>query len=183
MKAAPIERWILTFKRMLYKEMSLRGTFSYLSFLPELMDKYNNTIHSVTHLKPKDVTKKHEKKLLETVFKIPKNTKIPKFKEGDVVRVSKIKMVFDKSYNWNFTPELFIVSEVVNTNPTTYKLRDKKDNIILGGFYEAELQKVKHDDAYLIEKILKKKNKQVLVKWAGFPESEASWIAAKDISR
>jgi ribosome recycling factor len=33
---------------------------------------------------------------------------------------------------------------------------------ILGGFYEEELQKVKHSDIYLVEKVLRKKEKKCM---------------------
>jgi len=42
---------------------------------------------------------------------------------------------------------------------------------INGSFYEEELQKVKDKNAFLVEKILKRKNNQVLVKWSGFDSS------------
>jgi hypothetical protein len=36
----------------------------------------------------------------------------------------------------------------------TYLLKDVQGEDILGGFYEEELQKVKHSDIYLVEKVL-----------------------------
>jgi hypothetical protein len=53
---------------------------------------------------------------------------------------------------------------------------------ILGGFYEMELQKVKHPDVYLVEKVLKKKGKKLYVKWLGFDESDNTWIDENNIT-
>jgi hypothetical protein len=53
---------------------------------------------------------------------------------------------------------------------------------ILGGFYEMKLQKVKHPDVYLVEKVLKKKGKKLYVKWLGFDESHKTWIDENNIT-
>lgn len=43
MKACISERVIRTIKRLLYMEFSLQGSYKWLSLLPEIIDKYNNT--------------------------------------------------------------------------------------------------------------------------------------------
>ena len=46
------------------------------------------------------------------------------------------------------------MSKILDTIPITYRLRDTKDDEILGGFYEYELQKVRNtSEIYQIEKI------------------------------
>jgi hypothetical protein len=55
-------------------------------------------------------------------------------------------------------------------------LKDITGKDILAGFYEMELQKVKHPDVYLVEKVLKKKGKKLYVKWLGFDKSHNAWI-------
>ncbi|KAK5650775.1 hypothetical protein RI129_001804 [Pyrocoelia pectoralis] len=54
------------------------------------------------------------------------------------------------------------------------KTHHMKGDPVLGGFYESELQKAKHPDVYLVEKILRRKNSKVYVKWLGLDEK--SWI-------
>lgn len=61
-----------------------------------------------------------------------------------------------------------------NTNPVTYLLQDEEKKAISGGFYEYELKKVKYPDVYLVEKILRKKDDKILVKWFGL--NSTSWI-------
>ena len=43
-----------------------------------------------------------------------------------------------------------------------------------GGFYEAELQKTKQPDVFLIESILRRKGNKMYVKWLGFDNSHNS---------
>ena len=41
----------------------------------------------------------------------------------------------------NWSREIFIVTEVLITNPITYKIKDLNEEFIEGGFYNEELQK------------------------------------------
>lgn len=51
--------------------------------------------------------------------------------------------------------KIFTISKVKCTEPVAYVLEDYQNKPILGSFYEYELAKVKNDDMYLIEKVLK----------------------------
>ena len=123
-------------------------------------------------MKPKDVTKKMKKTILFNVykkFKVKTLRKIKqKFKIGDKVRISKFKYVFKKDYTPNWTTEVFTVSQIKNTEPTTYLLKDYQNKRISGSFYEQELVKVKNPDIYLIEKVLKKRGKNTMCKMVRF---------------
>ena len=50
---------------------------------------------------------------------------------------------------------MFKIVELRNTNPHTYFIVNYKNEPILGGFHDYELQKVKYTDFYLVEKIIK----------------------------
>ena len=69
------------------------------------------------------------------------NKKDPKFKVGDLVRVSKYKNIFDKGYILNWS-EFFVVSKIKNTVSWTYVVNDLNGAEITGSFYEKELQKL-----------------------------------------
>lgn len=104
-----------------------------------------------------------------------------KFKVGDEVRITKYKHIFEKGYTPNWTTEIFTITQVKNTNPTTYKLIDYQNQPIKGGFYEEELNKVKYPDVYLIEKVIREHGNKLYVKWLGIDSKHNSWINKRDL--
>ena len=74
------------------------------------------------------------------MVKKKKNVK-KKFNVGDTVRINRTTNIFEK-VNYLWSTELFKVSKILDTEPTTYRLRDTKDDESLGDFYEYELQKL-----------------------------------------
>ena len=58
-----------------------------------MVNKYNNTYHSAIKMKPVDV-----KSNMYIDSKKEINDKYPKFKNGDIVRISKFKNIFTKGY-------------------------------------------------------------------------------------
>lgn len=182
-KAAIVERLNRTLKNIMWKEFSFQGNYKWIKMLKDVVKKYNNTRHSTIRMKPIDVNKENEKALLKTVYSnIKISHKFNKFTEGDRVRISKIRGVFDKTYTPNWSTEIFTVDKVKLTNPTTYILKDISNNEIKGGFYEYQLQKVKNPDIYLVEKILKRRKNSVYVKWLGFSNEHNSWISKNNIA-
>ena len=104
--------------------MTTIGENVYFNDLDDIVKKYNNTVHSSTKMKPKDVT--------ET------NKKSPKFKVGYNVRISKYKNIFAKGYTPNWSKGIFVVNRVKNTVPWTYLINDLNGEEIKGSFYEKE---------------------------------------------
>lgn len=182
LKASIAERVIRTIKEKLFKLFTLNGNHRWIDLLEQVTDTYNNTKHSTIQMKPKDVNKSNEKTLQNSVYKHLKIVAKQKFREGDIVRISKSKHVFEKGYVPNWTTELFKISKVQITNPTTYLLEDMRGQPISGGFYTEEIQKTKQADVFLIERILRKKGRKMYVKWLGLDKSHNSWIdIAKDV--
>jgi Integrase core domain len=176
MKAQICERFNRTLKNKMWKKFSFNGTHEWISMIDDLIHEYNNTIHRTIKMMPSKVKKKHEKKLLKTVYNRLKVFKKGKFRVGDYVRISKSKAIFDKGYEPNWSTEIFKIVKIQITNPVTYLLQDYESNPISGGFYEFEIQKVSDPDAYLVEKVLKRKDDELYVKWLGFDSSHNSWI-------
>ena len=66
----------------------------------------------------------------------------------------------------------------------TYKIEDLDGEIIMGTFYEHELQRIKDDEIYEIDSVLdrrtkrkgKKLVKEIKVNWKGYPKKFQSWI-------
>lgn len=183
LKSSIVERVNRTLKSMMWKEFSARGNYKWIDILQDIVSAYNSKKHSTTGFKPVDVNEKNEKLLLDTVFSNVKtiDPKPNKFKIGESVRVSKTRQVFTKSYTPNWSNEIFIISKVKATNPRTYHLRDSSGQDIKGGFYGFELQKVKHPNIYLVEKILSRKGSKLYVSWLGMDKRHNSWINKSDL--
>jgi hypothetical protein len=181
-KASIVERVNRTLKNLMWKEFNYHGHYRWINLLDNIIQKYNNSKHRTIGMKPSEVKKKHEKKLLNTVYNHLKIVNLTsKFHVGDHVRISKSRGVFDKKYMPNWSTEIFTIKKILLTNPNTYLLQDYLKQDIKGCFYQQQLQKVKYPDVYLVEKILRRKNNKVFVKWLGFDSTHNSWIDKKKI--
>lgn len=184
-KCAHAERVIRTLKNMLFKELHLRGSYNYLNVLPSVVDNYNHKKHRTIKMAPSEVNKGNEKFILENIyhklkpFDSIKRHKREVLKKGDFVRISKERTVFEKGYIPAWSTEVFKIVDVKRTNPITYVLEDLEGQPILGAFYNEELMGTKCNNSYLIEKIIRKSNGKVLVKWLGF--SKPTWINESDL--
>ena len=182
-KSSIAERWIRTMKEKMFKYFTDYNTNKYIDVLPDLVTNYNNTVHSSTKLTPRDASMKKNKltvwrNLYPDRYKI--NRQNPKFSVGDRVRITKKKKVFEKGYTTSWTEEIFIIKEIRETNPITYKLKDLQEEEIKGTFYESELQKTEQQ-IYRIEKVIKKEKGRSLVKWKGYSDKFNSWVDNKDL--
>lgn len=184
LKASICERLNRTLLNKLWKYFSLNGNHKWLKCLENVTEEYNNSKHRTIKMRPSEVNKSHEKYLLENVYHknhtLNATTKI-KFKIGDNVRVSKFKTIFEKGYTPNWSTEIFKIHKILPTDPPTYLLEDLHGECIKGSFYSYELQKTKSLDVYLVEKIIRRKGSQCLVKWLGFNDNHNSWINKCDL--
>lgn len=184
LKASIVERVIRTLKSRLWKQFSLQGTYKWLDILDKIISDYNNTRHSVIGIAPAKVNKKNEKEIVARAYSHLKTVDplAAKFKVGDFVRISKYREAFQKGYTPNWSNEIFKVTKVRQTNPRVYLLTDANDENIQGTFYSQELQKVQYPNVYLIERVLKKKNNKIYVKWLGFDNKHNSWINKSELT-
>lgn len=183
MKASIVERLNRTIMNKLWRQFNLQGSHKWVSHIQRTIDSYNSSIHRTIKMRPIDVNAKNQHDLLRTVYKqnnILKLGEPHKFKLNDYVRISKFKTLFEKGYTPNWTTEIFRVIKIRPTNPVTYDICDLNNKTIKGSFYEYELQHTKKHEIYLIEKVLKKKDNKIFVKWLGFDDSHNSWINKKD---
>ena len=67
---------------------------------------------------------------------------IPQFSLDQNVRIALEKTTFSKGYTPNWSAETFQIAEVLQTDPPTYKIKHRNGEIILGSYYEPELQGV-----------------------------------------
>ena len=157
-KSVAAERFIRMLKNKLFKSMTAISKNAYCDVLDDIVNKYNNTVHRTAKMKPIDVISDSYDEYNEDF-----NTKDPKFKDGNNVRISKYKNIFAKGYAPNWSEEVFIVSKVKNTVPWTYVINDLNGEETNGTFYEKELQKTSQEE-FRIEKVLKRKGDKLYVK-------------------
>ena len=137
-KSVVVQRFIRTLKNKIYKYMTSISKNVYIDKLDDIVNKYNNTYHSTIKMKSSDLK---SNTYIDSSKEI--NDKNPKFKIGDIVRISKYKNVFAKGYTPNWSEKVFVIKKVSNAVPWTYVINDLNEEEIVGTFYENELQKNK----------------------------------------
>ncbi|MEW8548439.1 MAG: chromo domain-containing protein, partial [Candidatus Thiodiazotropha sp.] len=149
---------------------------------------------SLNYIAPKDVTKKNEADLWAFMYlkkskKARHKRQTPfKFKVDDLVRISYLKHPFRRSYQQQYTGEVFKIAKRLRIQGIPiYKLKDWNNELITGNFYSAELNAVSMDseNLFAIEKVLKKRKlggkTELFVKWLDYPNSMNSWISQDSV--
>ena len=84
--------------------MTLISKNVYIDNLDDIVNKYDNTYHSIMKMKSANVK---SNTYIDSSKEI--NDKNPKFKIGDNVRISKYKNVFAKGYTPNWSEVVFVI--------------------------------------------------------------------------
>ena len=186
-KNAIIERFNRTLKTRMYRAFGARGSYKWINIIDDLVAGYNKTKHRSIRLAPNNVKKSNEKMVRKRLFpEKRKKLQKAKFKVGDTVRITRKKGTFEKGYEMTYTWEVFYISEVKNTYPITYGLRDYQGEEIKGSFYDREIQLVdKSDQIFPVEKIISQRTRrgvtEYLVKWKGYSDAANSWVPHSDL--
>nr|CAD2198386.1 unnamed protein product [Meloidogyne enterolobii] len=196
--AGMAERANRSIKERLYRYFTEKRTLKWVDVIQDIVNAINNSFNSSIGMRPIDVTYKNAEglrlKLKEQAREevAPNRWKHTDFSVGDKVRIEKYKDVFQKGYLPNFTDEIFVIKQVrlVPHQRPTYRLSDKKGELIRGWFYANDLclvrERKKEDVLYDIEKVLKKRNfdgeNQYFVKWKGYGTRFNSWIPASSVN-
>ena len=105
-KSVVAERFIRTIKNKIYKHTTSISKNVCIDKLDDIVNKYNNTKHRATKMKPIDV-----KDNTYIDFGKEVNDNDPNFKVGDHVRISKYKKQFSKGYTPNWSEEVFVIKK------------------------------------------------------------------------
>ena len=91
----------------------------YFDVLDNIVNKYSDTVPRTIKMKPIDTTSDFYAEHDED-----SNKKDHKFKVGEHVRTSKYRKIFAKGYTPNLSEEVFVVSQIKKTVPSTYVVSD-----------------------------------------------------------
>ena len=144
-QAQIVERFNRTVREKLTRYMAYNNTKRYIYMLPDWLFGYNNKKHSsLGPFSPSQVTKENVSQVREILYGEHFEKKAPrrKYKIGDKVRVAEYRQKFVRSHHQTFTTEKFEVSDALNTNPPTYRVKDLKGELVEGAFYEYQMQLV-----------------------------------------
>ena len=127
----------------------------YIDKLDDIVNKYNNAYHRAIKMKPIDLK---SSTYIDSSKEI--NDEDPKFKIVDIVRISKFKNIFAKSYVPNWSDEIFVIRKVKNTVPWTQVVSDLKGEEIVGRFHKKESQKSNQKE-FRVEKVTERKGNKL----------------------
>ena len=102
-KSVVAEKFIRTLKKKIYKYMSSVSQNVHIDKLDDIANKYSNTYHRTINMKLVDVKPNTDINSSQEI-----NDKDPKFKMGNIVRISKYKNIFAKGYVPNWSEEVFV---------------------------------------------------------------------------
>ena len=189
-KASIVERFNQTLRVILHRAFTKLGRYRYLDILEDVVRGYNNRVNSNTGVAPNEVDDITPDQREDVFLRLHDNSlhfkkTANKFEVGDAVRLVKTRGAFQRGYTPNWTREIFYITQILKTSPTTYRVVDYNKEELAGTFYHEELQKVREPEEYAVESILERKKiggkKMVLVKWMGYPDAFNSWIPESEI--
>ena len=198
-KAGVVERFNRTLKERMWRYFTHKNTRRYIDVLQDIVRAYNHTYHTSIKMQPAAVTRENARIARENInqrWKLDEEKKNnrnvkqkAKYKAGDLVRISRAKVVFEKGYEAKWSEEIFRIRRILKwRKPLVYELSDLEGEDIDGIFYEQELIPVNKDlpsEEFIVDRIIKSRgrgsNKQLLVSWQGYPSKFDSWIPASSL--
>ena len=148
----------------------------YIDKLDDVVNKYNYTYHTTIKMKHVDV-----KPITYIGSSKDINYQDPKFKVGDIFRISKYKNIFAKGYVPNWPEEAFMIRKFKKTVLWTYVISDLKGKGIVRTFHKKELHETNQKE-FRIEKVIKGKGDKLYVKRKGYNSFLNSWNDTKEIA-
>ena len=196
-KASYAERAIKTIKSRVIRYMTRKQTKQWVDILPDITASYNATYHRSIKRTPQSVKAKDSVDLwkLQYTSQPKSSARGPgasrvrdfKYKVGDLVRVSFLRRAFQREYDERWSRELFVVNQrFMSDSIPQYRLKDYAGEVVSGVFYQEQLKKAYDQDRYLVETVLRSRKrrgqKQLLVRWRGWPSKYDSWVDETDVS-
>jgi hypothetical protein len=173
-KSSYAERCTKTLKSKLFRYLSRHQTHRWIDVLDEITQSYNGRYHRSIKMPPRVVTKKDEARLWKLQYNTRQYAKAPTrryvFRKGYTVCISHVRQLFDREYDERWTMEYFVVDDRgMKEGISYYTLKDTSGDAVRGTFYQPELNRVKvtEQTVYRIEKVIRRRRNDALVKWMG----------------
>ena len=120
--AVSAERFNKTIRNLLKKPVFEKGNANWISELPSVVKKYNNTIHSSTKMTPIQASETSNERKAYSNLKDKREIQKPKCKLGQLVRTADIKRVFSKGDSTNYSYKLNTISEIIYDTISSYRV-------------------------------------------------------------
>lgn len=137
-KCAMVERFNRTWQNRLYKYFTHSNSVKWIESGKKITEAINKSYHRIIKCTPEQVflgKKKPADALIQA------KTKKPKYKIGQMVRMSHKNKVFRKGYRQGWTEEEFQILQALEGAPPVYRIVDTNGEEITGIVYEQELVK------------------------------------------
>ena len=105
----------------MYRQFTANDTKQWVDVSPNLVYNYNNSYHRSIKMTPVEATE-NPRKAWDNLYGSKDEKSKPIFKPGDFVRISKYRGKLKRGYSANYTNEVFVVTDVLQTTPFTYKI-------------------------------------------------------------
>lgn len=138
-KCAMIERFNRTWQTRLHKYFTYTNSVRWLDSGEKITNAINKSYHRMIKCTPEDVFT-GKKQPADQLLRMT-TVKSPKYKIGQMVRMSRTDEVFRKGYRSGWTNEEFQIISALSGSPPVYRLVDLSGEEILGIVYEQELVK------------------------------------------
>ena len=144
LKAQMVERFNRTLRDKIAKHIFAKDSYTFMGEIEDMVDAYNNKIHStLKKYSPNQVNKSNEDEVRQILYKdyFSKKKDLHKYNIGDKVRPF-IKRANFKKMTHTFKEDIHTITDVLDTFPPTYHIKDSNNTAVKGAFYEKQLQPV-----------------------------------------
>ncbi|XP_050449699.1 uncharacterized protein LOC126850601 [Cataglyphis hispanica] len=140
----------------LMKKHDIKHYSTYLVLKASIVERFNRTLICGRYLRSMELT---SGRVVAT--ESDHNAR----KHRTIGYVTRRRYPSDRQKTLGYTIEVFKIVKVQRTNPVTYLLEDYRGKSIVGAFYEYELRRANYPDVYLVEKVLRRRGDEAVVKW------------------
>lgn len=187
-KAPGVERAIRTLRTLLQRRFEASNSDEWETQLPKIIANYNRRTHSVTKLLPKDlaanptlITTVNQRRSILSRRSLRK-TRLPPI--GSLVRLNRLRGLFEKESSWTWTEEVFRVTRHNSSHPIPLiYVEDLTGEPILGGLYPEEYQSISWNGKREVDKVIKTRKKggrlEYFVSYRGWPKKFNAWTRTR----